>query len=432
MNINKEFLDRVKLYFQDKADEFLDSLNKEATHGFFLNTNKGKKEDILKLIDFEYKDSCFNPNAYYHINDNIGKSIVNELGLIYPQDIESSLSSSLFHLDDVNLIVDLCAAPGGKTIDYMNAYPNARIIANDVSYKRALILASNLERLGLDNASVTLKKPNELAKELKGNADLVILDAPCSGEGMIRKYPEILDTYSISNICNLAAIQSDLLESAYELVKENGHIIYSTCTYAFEEDENQIRDFINKHSDIEIVHLDFNYNYSKLPGTIKLCPINNTEGQFICLLKRKASNTQNSIKYLKTIRNSIVDSFIRTNLDLDDYYLYQNDNKFYLSLNPLFDLGYSTLRNGIYIGDVIKDRFEPNHNLYRANSLIGKYKYVYELNDKEYLDYIRGLEIKGSFTNNYYLVTYKNYSLGFGKASNNVLKNKYPKGLRKP
>lgn len=429
--MNKLFLDRAKSYFGKDADRFIELLNEKPTHGFFLNSLKADKDDILSLIDFDYKKSNLNPNSYYSNVDSIGKSKAFELGLIYPQDTESSYSSTFINVSNINLIVDMCAAPGGKSINIINKYPNALCISNDVNYKRASELSKNLERLGLTNTIISSKEPKELVKSLKGNVDLVVLDAPCSGEGMIRKYPEILEDYSIENIVRLSNIQKDLLENAYELVKENGYILYSTCTYAFEEDEDQIKDFLNKHLDVELIKLESDINYSKLEGTIKLCPLNDTEGQFICLLKRKSSNELAMLKYLKAVNNKHVEDFIKNNLDLGEYYLFKSNDNFYLSINPLLDLGNNVIRSGIYLGELKKDRFEPAHNLYRSVYLKDKFKNKVDLNDDEYESFVKGLEIKKELNDGYYLVTYKNHSLAYGKLSNNTLKNKYPKGLRR-
>lgn len=429
--MNKLFEQRVKEYFNEESEKYLELLNKKPTHGFFINTLKGNKEDILNLLDFKYEESYLNPNAYYHDYDSIGKCKAYELGLIYPQDTESSYSSTFINDIDINLIVDLCAAPGGKSINIINKYKDALCVSNDVNSKRVGELSKNLERLGLTNSIITSKNPKDLAKELKGNVDLVILDAPCSGEGMIRKYPEILDDYSLANIESLAKIQEGLLENAYDLVRKDGYILYSTCTYAFEEDENQIRNFLNKHSDIELIKLSSKNNYSKLEGTIKLCPLNNTEGQFICLLKRTSDNEIVKIKYLKPIKNDIVDKFISSNLNISDYYLYKVNDNFFMSINPMIALGGGVIRSGIYLGELKKNRFEPAHNLYRSIYLKDAFKYKYDLNDDEYDKYIKGLELNVDLDDNYYLLTYKGYSLGFGKVSNKTMKNKYPKGLRR-
>ena len=425
------FYQRCRDYFPDDYIKFIELLKQPCTQGFFLNTRKASREKILSLIDFPYSASNLSEESFYHECDNIGKTKAYELGLIYPQEIAASLSTRYIDQNDIHLIVDMCSAPGGKTINVLNRIDNHCIcICNDVSHNRALILSSNLERLGLDNVVVTNKKCDQLAEQLNNKADLVILDAPCSGEGMIRKYPEILDDYSLNNIVNLAQIQRDLLENAYDMVKEGGTLIYSTCTYAFEEDELQIKSFLEKHDDMKLIPVELKSS-STLSGTVKLSPLNNTEGQFFAIMRKTGSDQNTNTKYLKTAKEKIVEDFIKQNFDFDNYYLYKYKDHFYLSLIPLPDLGNNVIKYGIYLGDIFNKRFEPNHNLYRANSLIGHYRYTYELNDEQYDMFISGNEIKVDLSNNYYLITYKGLSLGFGKCSNNTIKNKYPKGLRR-
>ena len=428
--MNKIFIERIREYFKDDADRFLNLLDEKATQGLFLNTKKANKDEILSLIDFEYKQSEFTDESFYHCNDNIGKTKAYELGLIYPQEIAASLSTKFIDKENIKTVVDMCAAPGGKTINIINRLNDEVLcISNDVNHTRALILSSNIERLGLDNVIVTNKTINNLAQQLENWADLVILDAPCSGEGIIRKYPEIIDEYSLDRINELSILQKELLEYAYLILTEGGQLVYSTCTYSHEEDEDQIIGFLERHPDMHMVMLP-DITSSELKGTIKLSPLNNTEGQFICLM-RKDGNKRNTIIELPTIKNKLIDSFIKDNIDINDYYLYEYNNHYYLSLKPLPDLKSNVLRYGIYLGDIKNKRFEPSYSLYRANSLKGKFKYTYDLSDDEYDKYVGGLEIKANLNNAYYQITYKNHSLGFGKCSNGVIKNKYPKGLRR-
>ena len=288
---------RLHDYFGNQADKLIEELNKPVTQGFFLNTNKTNKEDILNIIDFDYQKSDLSDDSYYHNHDNIGKTKAYELGLIYPQEIAASLTSKFINTDNPKLIVDMCAAPGGKTINILNRLDkNVICISNDENHTRSLALSSNIERLGLDNTIITNKKCKDLADLLQGKVDIVVLDAPCSGEGMLRKYPEINDDYSIDKINELADIQKQLLEYAYKMLKENGILIYSTCTYAFEEDEDQIKEFLNNHSDVELINVDID-SYSQLNGTVKLCPLNNTEGQFFTILKKHNKEESNNLKY---------------------------------------------------------------------------------------------------------------------------------------
>ncbi|MBR0461544.1 MAG: hypothetical protein IJJ00_02365 [Erysipelotrichaceae bacterium] len=430
---NKElFYQRCREYFGDRADELISLLNERSRSAFFLNEKKASKQEILDIVDFKYEEDPLADKSFSCGSEGIGRSKAYELGLIYPQDIESSLPASYAAYKDVRLAIDLCAAPGGKSINALNRMSDdALLICNDVSYKRASILGSNLERLGLSNVIVTSLDPKHFLKDLAGVFDLVILDVPCSGEGMIRKYPEILDDYSISNILSLSKIQSSLLDTAHELLNNEGQLLYSTCTYAFEEDEDQIRNFLERHEDMELIKLPYLDNSSKLEGTLKLSPLNGTEGQFMALLRKKGNKTHLNIRYRKTAKNDLVTAFIKDELDIDDYYLYSSAEHYYLSFIPLPDIKTNVLSQGIYLGSIKGKRFEPSHSLYRSNILKGKYRHVHELNDKEYEDYISGKELKAELEDAYYLLTYKGMSIGHGRCSKGIIKNKYPKGLRR-
>lgn len=425
------FEERVKEYFGEDSSGFMELLKQPCTQGFFLNTKKMEREKISDIIDFPYQENGYSSDSFYHNEENIGKTKAYELGLIYPQEIAASLTTESIDKKDVSIVVDLCAAPGGKTVNILNRLSaDVLCISNDMNYSRCLSLAQNLERLGLDNTIITNMKCDQLAQQLKEYADIVILDAPCSGEGMIRKYPEILDSYSLENIKKLSQLQQELLEDAYRILKKGGQLVYSTCTYAFEEDEQQITDFLSRHRDMYLLPVK-EQGSSRLEGTRKLSPLNGTEGQFYCLLKKDGKQNTNNIKELKTVQNRLVEDFIKDNLDLDEYYLYSLHDQFYLSLKPMPDLKKNVIRYGICIGEIKGKRFEPNHSLYRANSLKGKYRYSYDLNDEEYERFVSGQEIFCKLENHYYLLTHHGTSIGFGKCSNGVIKNKYPKGLRR-
>lgn len=428
MNI-KEFEIRASEYFGDDANKFMELLNHEPSHGFFLNTHKTNKEKILSLIDFNYYESAYNENAYFTDTDNIGKTLAYDLGLIYPQDVESSFSITFLKNKEIKTIVDLCAAPGGKSINALNTFKDALCIANDITYARASIISNNFERLGFTNTLISSTKVEYLANTLKNFADLVLLDAPCSGEGMIRKYPEIIENLNDADYHKLEMIQSDLLDNAYDILKCGGYMIYSTCTYNLKEDEIQVQDFLKRYPDMELISIESKINHSKLKGTIKLSPLSGTEGQYIALLRKTGTNTDNKIKCLKTTKNAIVERFIKDNLDISTYYLYSKDNNYYLSLKPLPDIK-GIIRAGLYLGELKKDRFEPSHMLYRSNELFDNFKYKYELSDEEYKLYKKGYELQTNLKDNYYLLTYKGLSFAYGRVKKGVMKNKYPKGLR--
>lgn len=434
--MKQDFFVRAKEYFGDRYDEFVSLIDKDAKHGLVLNTAKAGESEILDIIDFDIERSGLCNDAYFHSCSSIGKTKAYELGLIYPQDVESAMPVSMFKDSCGRIILDLCSAPGGKSIDMLNkchkeGNDDVLLIANDISYKRATILSSNFERLGLGNTIVTCKDTEDFTKYLYERCDTVILDAPCSGEGMIRKYPEILDDYSVEKIQELAALQSKLLDVAYQCLKPGGQLLYSTCTFAKEEDEYQVQSFLDRYEDMILDDIGDAHS-SSLPGTVKLSFLDGTEGQYMAIMHKKGKDTRRSIKCLRPCRNALVEKFVADNLTVDKYYLYSDGDKYYLSLTELPDLGKNVLRTGIYAGEIVNKRFEPSHAFYRANQLKPFYRFVYELNDDEYERFVSGQELfSESVGSHYYCVCYKNCSLGYGKGVNGTLKNKYPKGLRR-
>lgn len=423
------FYERLKEYFKDDYDLVLEKLKSESKKSFFINGIKANSDVILKMIDFNYQKTI-NPKVYYYDDEvSIGKTKVYELGLIYPQELSASLPALIADTSDVHLAIDLASAPGGKTINILNRLiDNALLIANEIDYKRAQVLVSNLERLGFSNVIITNKKTSDF-HHLDGSVDLVILDAPCSGEGMIKKYPEIIKEYSLANINQCAKRQSEILEDAYRLLKKGGQLIYSTCTFAYEEDEKQVQDFLKRHRDMKLKK--FKIADKEYEGMAKFTFLDDMEGQFMAYMIKEEEGEARQVKYKKTVSNKLVEDFIKDNLNLDNYYLYEQNGHYYLSLQALIDLKDHVLRYAIYLGDIIKNRFEPSHHLYRAIALKDSYKNVYHLSEEEYDAYVKGLELDADVKNGYYALFYKDMQFAYGKASNGKIKNKYPKGLRK-
>ena len=417
------FYNRMQDIYKDEYDEFLKALEDKPISSFYINSLKDSKENILHEIGFKYKEGRYNPDSYYYEDVQIGKTIANDLGLIYPQEMSASIPSLILNPKENSCIVDMCSAPGGKSINLACISKDSGIlISNEYEYKRAMILTSNLERMGISNVIVTNKNGDDLAVSLMGVADYVLLDAPCSGEGMIRKNHEIIDNYSMDNIELCSLRQKQLIENAYDILKEGGYLVYSTCTYAKEENEDIVHDFLKRHEDMELMTIDNRFIRRGIndPNMVRFTVLDGTEGQFVSLMRKNSAGFSKKMTYKKPVRNKIIEEFIKENLCLDEY----------MSLKPLWDLGKNVLRYGIYIGEIKKNIFYPSHNLFRSNALRNCFKKVIELNDEEYLKYRSGLNLYHEDANGYYLLTYHGYAFAYTKATKGDLKNKYPKGLR--
>lgn len=322
-------------------------------------------------------------------------------------------------------VLDLCAAPGGKTtLVAAQMQGEGILIANEIDFGRAKILSQNVERMGIRNCAITSTAPQRLAGQFPEYFDLVLVDAPCSGEGMFRKEPEALTHWSLSNVKMCAARQKEILEEAAKMVAGGGAIVYSTCTFAEEEDEWQIRTFLERHPEfvLEVEH--------------KLYPHKEKgEGHYAARL-RKTEGERRGAKPYPVKRNAIADKVFAefaknfftevpkgeiTTLD---------DGRMYLVPAGMPAIGVRTLRLGVELGEFDGKTFKSAHAL--AMSMKKEQcKHFAPLSKDLAEKYLHGETLECGLSNGWYAVGYGDYPLGLGKVVNGVMKNHLPKGLRK-
>ncbi len=415
------YFDILKTVFKEDAGKEIKALSEAPSKAFALNTLLGNEEDLKWSLSLSYRKSTIAELSYTYEGADIGKQKAYILGLIYPQEESAAKAIDLLPDKDYGLIVDMCAAPGGKTIDIaIKTKGKGLIIANEIDKTRAQALLSNIERLGLSDVIVTTKRTSELAETLEGKAGLVIIDAPCSGMGMARKYKEIVENLKYSDVLRLAKLQSTILDDGYKTLKSDGYLLYSTCTFSREENQDNVYALLRRHSDMELIDMRL------------LSFSDGSEGQFMALLHKRNDGDPrtSSLNYLKEIDDKNVCDIVDSLIDIDKYYLYKCRDRYYLSLMPLPDLGTGVLRQGIPVGAYKGKSFEMAHGFFRVYALRYHHKNILEIDDAMYDTYLRGLEIKTDRVDGIYLVTYRGLPLGYGKISKGILKNKYPKGLR--
>ena len=264
-----DFKEHLKKYLSEKEiDQLINSLTLERTHSLIINPNKINEETFQKKFPKVIKHPFLKNVFYYEQKDyDFGKSYLFDNGLFYIVDASSLLVSYFLEPKENSLILDMCAAPGGKTISTSLNYKNVEFISNDISYQRALTLSSNIEKLGLSNISVTCGDFLQINNQINNSFDYIILDATCSGSAMFRKMEEMEKDWSIEKVLKQQKIQIDLLNKAIDLLKPGGFIIYSTCSFSFEEDEEVILNVLANRDDAEIVslpHIDGEYRSSEL------------------------------------------------------------------------------------------------------------------------------------------------------------------------
>ena len=412
---------------KEEVDALLNSFNNEDKHAVLLNTKKMSDEEFLSLYPNVVPHPYVKHGFIYDKNEyQLGKSLYHELGCFYLQEPSAMIVSSLINFEEDDFVLDMCAAPGGKTIQASMKLDNkGLIISNDLSRPRSSITVSNLERLGLGNVIVTNNDFEKIYQRYIDKFDVIILDAPCSGSGMFRKDDKMIDDWSINKVYKFAEIQKNLIIIAYKMLKPGGLLSYSTCSYSKEEDEDVIHYLLdNSDAQIKEINIKDSYINPNDPIGVRLMPSRfSGEGQYICQITKPGTKVKTHYfrenKYKKTLIGF-----------LNDYHVEKYSNNFFAIKNMTNLPELNVVRLGVKVGELEKDIFY--HDLHFARFLsINDFPNV-ELNEEQVKSYLAGNQIAlENDKKGFILLTNKKKTIDFAKTDGHVIKNYYPKGLRK-
>ena len=440
--MNELFEKQMKEILQDEYDAFITALSQPSIKGIYLNP---KRKNILNYLNPDYiTKHPVVENGYYFDYENypLGKSPFFLSGGYYIQEPSAMLVAHFLDINENDYVLDMCAAPGGKTCHVASRLSeDGLMIANDIVPLRAKVLSENIERFGLSNTIVTNIDPVNFTKVLPGFFDKIILDAPCSGEGMFRKNDDAIEQWSMDKVNECAYIQRNLLDAAMTLLKPGGKLIYSTCTYNKIENEDQVNYVLNKYN-ASLLPLNKSHGMSEginMKEAVRLFPHQyKGEGHFIALIQKNGEENINKIKPQKANiskqNEALVKDFYKQYLNIKaPKYLYDNNNHIY-AIKPHFPelKGIRVLRNGLYLGECKKNRFEPGHGLALSLNIDDvKQHYRYKESDEKIARYIHGEAIEGSSQKGYGVLFVEDLPLSFYKESSSLAKNLFPKGLRR-
>ena len=426
----EKFLERMKAQLGDEYEQFLKSLERPRAVALRYNPLKGD----APALPFVGEPVPWEPMGFYYDPDSRpGLHVFHEAGVYYLQEASAMSPVALLDPQPGERICDLCAAPGGKTTQIAGRMMGEGfLLCNEYSPKRAKILSRNIERMAVANALVVNEDTAVLAKRFPGSFDKVLIDAPCSGEGMFRKEEAAITDWSIETVEMCARRQAEILHNGAQLVRPGGRLVYSTCTFAPEEDELAVAAFLESHPEFEPEIIDAPWFAPVENGGHRMWPHKLLgEGHFAAVLRKKGDGACDYVCIQGVKAPKEWQSFAK---ELD---ITLPEGKFLMFGQTLYwvpagmpDINRLKVeRAGLELGTVKKDRFEPAHALalWLKNA---KNMQDFPADSREIQEYLHGNVIP-SQVRGWTLVTADGYSIGWGKGDGSVLKNHYPKGLRR-
>ena len=435
-----EFLFRIKSLLGDDFDEFLKFYENENYKGLRVNTLKCSAEKLRMLVDFELVNTPFCKEGFYIPSDvtSLGNSPLHHCGAFYIQEPSATSAVEMLGVEKNDFVLDLCAAPGGKSTQIGAKLQGTGLLwSNEIVRNRANILLSNIERMGISNAVVSNCHPDILCNELQGRFDKVLVDAPCSGEGMFRKNSDAQNEWSVEHVKSCAQRQLMILNSAKNALKEGGVMVYSTCTFSQEENEDVITQFLSENPDFELEDAGIDFGRKTLEYACRIFPMDGGEGHFAARLRKKGEGYGSIIPYKNNqkIDDKVWDFYDSLFVDrpFGDNLTLVGEKIIILPENYNRNIkNTGIIRAGIILGEIVKNRIEPHHSVFMAAQKNECRSAVdFDLTSDEIQKFLHGEEIAvPSEVKGYTAVCVNEITVGFGKASNGRLKNKYPKGLR--
>ncbi len=469
-DLPQSFLDSMKEILGEDYEAFLAGFDGQRQYGLRVNTLKMNLEEFERIAPFHLKKVPWISNGYFYEAEDVpAKHPFYSAGLYYLQEPSAMTPASRLKVQPGERVLDLCAAPGGKATELGAALQGeGLLVANDINTARARALLRNLELFGISNSFVTNEPPHVLAERFPEFFHKIMVDAPCSGEGMFRKNPAVVDSWQEKGPEYFSKLQREIIVQAADMLLPGGMMFYSTCTFSPLENEKTITHLLKERPDMEVIPMEdyegfaeglTSYRGEVFDESCKLCrriwPHKMSgEGHFMALLHKK-NGTQQQVQ--QTVSQSSIwwekckglnkeqkaaaeDFFSHVNIAYDEKRIdVRGDNLYYLPAPKYDGRGLHFLRNGLFMGEFKKKRFEPSQPFALALHAQDFDQVLdFPADDERLSRYLRGetLDVSDLIAGEkkrkgWQLVMVAGHPLGFGKLVNNNLKNKYPAGWRK-
>lgn len=451
MYLPEAFEQKMKNMLGEDYDAYVSSFTHPYYHGLRVNTTKISVEDFLKISPFQLTPVPWTNNGFYYSeNEQPAKHPYYYAGLYYIQEPSAMTPASLLPIQEGDRVLDTCAAPGGKSTELAaKLNGSGLLVSNDISNSCAKALLKNLELFGISNMIVSSEPLNTLSEHYTSYFDKILVDAPCSGEGMFRKANSMVHAWETNGVALFVNLQRSILTEVVKMLRPGGMLVYSTCTFSPEEDEQAIEYLLSLDDSLELVELplyegfDTGHpewgitNNAALNKTRRIWPHRvQGEGHYVAMLRKhdflyndtvpaynanKCKLEQETLEFLK---------LIHWNWDMSRMELHK-ERLYYLPEKMPEVKGLRLLRQGLFLGEQKKNRFEPSQSLAMA---IKKEQFdnkvLLSCSDKRVIRYLKGETIEVESDNGLALVCVDGYPLGWGKIQNGTMKNKYLAGWR--
>lgn len=460
IKLPEKFENKMKELLQDEYDDYLQCYDEPRYYGLRVNTNKISVEDFLKIAPWPLTPVPWIPNGFYYDGDKIqpSKHPYYFAGLYYLQEPSAMTPASRIPVEPGERVLDVCAAPGGKATELgAKLKGEGVLIANDISNSRARGLLKNLELFGIGNMMVISEEPGKLVEYFPEYFDKILIDAPCSGEGMFRKDKKMVKAWEEHGPEFFSKLQRSIITQAAAMLKPGGMILYSTCTFDPLENEKTVEYLLETCPEFKICEMegyegfcegipkyveDHSEEYRK---TVRIFPHKmQGEGHYLALVKKGDDNTERKNEKTAKPKSGAkklpeeLEQFLKELAwDVDKSRLdIREERVYYMPENLPMLKGVRFLRSGLLLGEVKKNRFEPSQALAMC---LKKEEYPrildFPVSDDRVIKYLKGEtldveDITSRKEKGWYLVCVDGYPLGFGKLANQTLKNKYLPGWR--
>lgn len=433
MKLPKHFEEQMKSQLGESYEDFIKTYDQETHRGIRVNTLKISVEDFFKITDFELEPVPWTTDGFYIKDIRPAKHPHYFAGLYYIQEPSAMLPAVILNPSETDIVLDLCAAPGGKTMQLAAMMKNhGLLIANDISTNRIRGLMRNAELMGLRNLVILNEKQDKISLALRGKVDKLLIDAPCSGEGMFKKHEDAISAYEDYDVQACVTMQKAILDDILNVLNETGEMVYSTCTFNRHENEEMI-DYARQVKAMTLLPIEKEHGFKEginMPEVARIYP-HYVKGEGHFAAKLKLDGEKQVIKVDESVLEppEVLKQFMKDYLKepLKGHFKVVKDKVFLLPEKMVSLNHVKVVKTGWYIGDLKKNRFEPSH-AFALGLKASQVKQVIDFpsDSQEVMKYLKCETVSCEGQKGYNLVCTDGHPIGWCKWANGKLKNLYP------